>query len=61
MILAGGSGSRLGADVPKQFLEIDGRTILEYSVEVFDEHPGIDVYDIFCCFTMRFALLSAGA
>ena len=46
MILAGGSGSRLGADVPKQFLEIDGRTILEYSVRVFAEHPGIDVIDI---------------
>ena len=46
MILAGGSGSRLGADVPKQFLEIDGRTILEYSVEVFDEHPGIDAIAI---------------
>ena len=47
MILAGGSGSRLGADVPKQFLEIDGRTILEYSVEVFDEHPGIDAIDVY--------------
>ena len=46
MILAGGSSSRLGADVPKQFLEIDGRTILEYSVEVFDEHPGIDAIAI---------------
>ena len=42
VILAGGSGSRLGADVPKQFLEIDGRTILEYSVAVFDNHPDID-------------------
>ena len=46
MILAGGSGSRLGADVAKQFLEIEGRTILEYSVEVFDEHPGIDAIAI---------------
>lgn len=42
VILAGGSGSRLGADVPKQFLQIDGKTILEYSVEAFEGHGGID-------------------
>jgi 2-C-methyl-D-erythritol 4-phosphate cytidylyltransferase / 2-C-methyl-D-erythritol 2,4-cyclodiphosphate synthase len=32
IIAAGGRGARLGADRPKQFLEIDGRTILEMSV-----------------------------
>lgn len=46
VILAGGSGARLGSDVPKQFLEIDGRTILEYSIEAFENHPAIDAIAI---------------
>ncbi|MGM9737343.1 MAG: 2-C-methyl-D-erythritol 4-phosphate cytidylyltransferase [Candidatus Cryptobacteroides sp.] len=46
IILAGGSGSRMGVDVPKQFLEIEGRTILEYSVEAFESHPDIDAIAI---------------
>ena len=36
VLLAGGVGSRFGADRPKQFLEIAGRTILEYAVDAFD-------------------------
>ena len=42
IVAAGGLGRRLGADVPKQFLEIGGRTIVERSVEAFVAHPGID-------------------
>lgn len=35
VILAGGSGTRMGLDRPKQFLQLDGKTILEHSVETF--------------------------
>lgn len=42
VILAGGSGSRLGSDVPKQFLEVCGKSIMEYSIEAFETHPQID-------------------
>ncbi len=42
VVLAGGKGSRMGADIPKQFFEIQGKTVLEYSVEAFDSHPSID-------------------
>jgi 2-C-methyl-D-erythritol 4-phosphate cytidylyltransferase/2-C-methyl-D-erythritol 2,4-cyclodiphosphate synthase len=42
IIVAGGRGARLGADVPKQLLEIDGRSILRRAVEAFDRHPRID-------------------
>lgn len=35
IILSGGIGSRLGADVPKQYIEIEGKSILEYSLENF--------------------------
>ena len=41
IIAAGGRGVRLGADQPKQFLEIGGRTILERSIEAFARHPAI--------------------
>lgn len=42
VVLAGGKGSRMGTDTPKQFFEINGKTVLEYSVEAFDSNPSID-------------------
>lgn len=41
IIAAGGSGSRLGAGVPKQFLEVGGRSILERSVAALARHDRI--------------------
>jgi 2-C-methyl-D-erythritol 4-phosphate cytidylyltransferase len=41
-VLAGGSGQRFGADVPKQLLRLDGRTLIEHCVAAFDEAPGVD-------------------
>jgi 2-C-methyl-D-erythritol 4-phosphate cytidylyltransferase/2-C-methyl-D-erythritol 2,4-cyclodiphosphate synthase len=42
IIAAGGSGSRLGAAVPKQLLEVAGRSLLRRSVEAFASHPAIN-------------------
>ena len=42
VILAGGSGTRLGGALPKQFLQAAGKTLLEHSIEAFERHPGID-------------------
>jgi len=42
IILAGGTGSRMGSSVPKQFLDLDGSTVIEHSVEAFASHPAID-------------------
>lgn len=42
IILAGGSGRRVGGDIPKQFLEINGKTILEHCLQRFDAMPLID-------------------
>jgi 2-C-methyl-D-erythritol 4-phosphate cytidylyltransferase/2-C-methyl-D-erythritol 2,4-cyclodiphosphate synthase len=41
IIAAGGAGRRLGADTPKQLLQIGGRSILQRSVEAFLSHPGV--------------------
>lgn len=42
VILAGGSGKRLGQNVPKQFLKVKGKTILEYTIDVFETATNID-------------------
>ena len=40
VILAGGTGSRMGStDMPKQFLEIKGKPILNHTIEKFLPHP----------------------
>lgn len=41
VILAGGSGTRMGLSRPKQFLELAGRTVLEHSVDAFVSHADI--------------------
>ena len=42
IIAAGGRGQRFGGPVPKQLLSIDGRSVLERSIELFLTHPEID-------------------
>lgn len=37
IIVAGGNGLRMGADLPKQFLEIGGKPILMHSIEKFED------------------------
>lgn len=46
LILAGGSGSRMGTDIPKQYLEVGGRHVMEYSLSVFIENAHIDAIQI---------------
>lgn len=42
IILAGGTGSRLGYSTPKQFLKVAGKTVIEHTVDVFDNDRHID-------------------
>ena len=42
IILASGSGSRYGENIPKQFVEINGRTIFEYTLSSFNKAECID-------------------
>lgn len=48
IVLAGGVGSRVGADVPKQFIEVFGRPILSYTLERLNSHPLIDAIEVVC-------------
>lgn len=48
IILAGGVGSRMGADRPKQFIEIYGKPIIVYTIEIYQNHPEIDAIEVVC-------------
>ena len=48
IILAGGIGSRVGANVPKQFVEILGKPVLAYTIEAYQNHPEIDGIEVVC-------------
>ena len=47
IIMAAGSGTRMGADRPKQFIELEGKAILQRTIEVFVRAcPGIKVITV---------------
>ena len=48
IILAGGRGTRMGADVPKQFVRVLGRPVLSYTIERFQRHPEVDIIEVVC-------------
>lgn len=48
IILAGGTGSRMGANIPKQFLRVMGKPILAYTLEIFQNNSNIDAIEIVC-------------
>lgn len=42
VVLAAGKGTRMGGSVAKQFLEIGGKPVVVYALEVFEHSPEID-------------------
>lgn len=42
VILSAGSGSRFGSNIPKQFINLAGKNIIEYTIEAFEINPFID-------------------
>lgn len=48
IIIAGGVGSRMGANIPKQFIEVNGKHVLAYTCESFQRHPLIDAIEVVC-------------
>ena len=48
IILAGGVGSRVGAGRPKQFVEVLGKPVLAYTIEIFENHSDVDAIEIVC-------------
>lgn len=48
VIIAGGSGTRMGQDIPKQFINVYDKPILIYTLEGFQRHPMIDAIEVVC-------------
>ncbi len=48
LIIAGGSGNRMGQDIPKQFIHIDGAPIVIHTMMCFQRHPDIQQIAIVC-------------
>lgn len=48
LIIAGGSGQRLGQDIPKQFINVYDKPVVIYTLEGFQNHPQIDAIELVC-------------
>lgn len=48
LLIAGGSGNRMGQDIPKQFMHVDGCPIIVWTMRCFQKHPDIDAIAVVC-------------
>lgn len=48
ILTAGGTGERMKQDIPKQFLHIENKPLLIYTLEAFERHPSVDVIIVVC-------------
>ena len=48
IILAGGTGTRVGAERPKQFIEVLGKPVLAYTIEIFQQNENIGAIEVVC-------------
>ena len=48
VIIAGGVGSRMHQDIPKQFINVYDKPVLIYTLESFQKHPEIDEIEVVC-------------
>lgn len=48
LLIAGGSGNRMGQDIPKQFMHVDGAPIIIHTMLCFQRHPDIDAISVVC-------------
>ena len=48
LITAGGTGTRMNNNIPKQFLNIEDKPLIIYTLEKFQTHPSIDAICVTC-------------
>lgn len=48
LLTAGGTGERMHQNIPKQFLTINDRPVIIYTLEAFQKHPEIDAIAVAC-------------
>lgn len=48
LIIAGGVGSRMHQDIPKQFINVHDKPVIIYTLEAFQKHPNVDAIEVVC-------------
>ena len=48
LIMAGGSGNRMGQDIPKQFIHVDDCPIIIHTMKAFERHPDVHAIAVVC-------------
>ncbi len=48
VIIAGGNGQRMHQDIPKQFMNVNDKPVIIYTMEAFQKHPDIDEIGVVC-------------
>lgn len=48
LLIAGGSGNRMGQSIPKQFITVNERPVIVYTLEAFEKHQEIDAIAVVC-------------
>lgn len=48
LIIAGGSGNRMGQDIPKQFIHVDDCPIIIHTMKAFERHPDVHAIAVVC-------------
>jgi 2-C-methyl-D-erythritol 4-phosphate cytidylyltransferase len=57
LILSGGIGTRVGADIPKQYIEVCGKPVISYCIEQLSKNADIDVIQIVAAEEWRESIL----
>ena len=50
ILTAGGVGSRVGSDIPKQFIHVENKPVNAYTMEAFQRHPSVTGILVSCPF-----------
>ena len=56
ILTAGGTGTRTHQDLPKQFITVENKPIIIYTLEAFQQHPSID--EIYVTILFNFVILN---
>lgn len=48
LLIAGGSGNRMGQDIPKQFMHVDNCPVIIHTMLCFERHPDVDAIAVVC-------------
>jgi 2-C-methyl-D-erythritol 4-phosphate cytidylyltransferase len=46
LLLSGGTGTRMGGEIPKQYIEIGGKALIAYCIEALSRHDKLDAFQI---------------